>query len=243
MMPKNVKYVFKYKPLYVLESIYYIKDWLIKYIKTSNCKGFMLDSGAFTFMGNSKVKKGYNIDWQKYMINYADYINTHKIKLFFEMDMDNVIGYDNVKILRKELELRTKTKCIPVWHKDRGKEEFIKLCKNYDYIAIGGIVSKEITKKDYKYFKWFIDTAHDNNCQIHGLGFTPTRILHKYQFDSVDSTNWTGGQRYGRMYKVIGNRIYEIKTENKKTINKGYLLTQQHNLQEWIKFQKYMEKI
>ena len=47
---KNItQYLFKYKPLYVLESIYYIRPNIIEYIKSPYCKSFMLDSGAFSF--------------------------------------------------------------------------------------------------------------------------------------------------------------------------------------------------
>lgn len=242
----NVKYVWEYKPIYVLESIYYIRDWLIQYVKSPYCKSFMLDSGAFTFMGNEKVKKAKNIDWGKYMNHYADFINAYDIDLFFEMDIDNVIGYENVKLLRKALEQKTNKRCIPVWHKKRGREEFIKLCKDYDYVAIGGIASKEITRKEWPFLKWFINTAHENNCMIHGLGFTPTgNKLKLYDFDSVDSTRWTGGQRYASMQKFIGTEIKEIKIqkESLRLKNRGYDLTQNHNLREWVKFQRYMDEL
>ena len=46
--------------------------------------------------------------------------------------------------MRKRLEAETKKKCIPVWHRSRGKENFIELCKQYDYVAIGGELSSEI---------------------------------------------------------------------------------------------------
>jgi hypothetical protein len=44
----------------VLESFYYIKDWMIPYIK--NDWDFLLDSGAFTFMNDKKTAK--NVDWE-----------------------------------------------------------------------------------------------------------------------------------------------------------------------------------
>ena len=50
----DIKHLSLYKPLYVLESFYYIKNNLISYIKSKDCKEFLLDSGAFTFMNNPK---------------------------------------------------------------------------------------------------------------------------------------------------------------------------------------------
>ena len=46
-----------------------------------------------------------------------------------------------------------------VWHKSRGKDYWLKMIKEYDYVAIGGIVTKEIKPSEYKYFHWFIRQA------------------------------------------------------------------------------------
>ena len=127
----------KYKP-YVLESYYYADETTEKLIPYFG--DFLLDSGAFTFMSNTAG----NVDWVKYMDGYIDFINRNKIDKFFELDVDSVVGYGKVKEMRKYIEQGTGKKVIPVWHKSRGKKEFEKMCEEYDYVAIGGIVSKEI---------------------------------------------------------------------------------------------------
>ena len=80
---------------YRLESFYYItkKDepLIHKY------KGFLLDSGAFTFMSNSKSRT----DWDEYVERYADFINRHDIKHFFELDIDVLVGINEVERLIK----------------------------------------------------------------------------------------------------------------------------------------------
>lgn len=105
------------EPLYipsVLESFFYFRsDWQLDYIKDKN---FLLDSGAFTFMMDS----GRNVDWDNYVERYADFINTNKIKYFFELDIDSIVGYDVVKKLRKKLEKLTGSQAIPVWHLSTG---------------------------------------------------------------------------------------------------------------------------
>lgn len=225
----------KHKPN-ILESFYYadeVTEKLIPYFGE-----FLLDSGAFTFMQNSH--KG-NIDWQAYIESYVDFINRNDVKHFFELDIDSIVGYEKVKEIRKYIEQKTGKKCIPVWHKSRGKEEFIKMCKEYNYVAIGGIVSKEIKPEEYMFFAWFIDTAHKMGCKIHGLGFTSLEGVTKYKFDSVDSTAWTTGNRFGYVYKFDGRSMIKVDTP------KGHKLkdTKQvalNNYIEWIKFQKYAEK-
>ena len=123
---------------FILESFYYIQDWQLEYLKKKEL--FLLDSGAFTFMSNNKGE----VNWKEYIDRYADFIIKNDVKYFFELDIDVLVGYDKVKELTKYLENKTGRKCIPVWHKSRGIEEWKRLVKEYDYVAIGGIVVKEI---------------------------------------------------------------------------------------------------
>ena len=96
---------------------------------------------------------------------------------------------------------------------------------------------------EYKYFKWFIDTAHSYNCKIHGLGFTNLKGMYVYNFDSVDSTNWCSGGRFGSLYHFDGRKIKQIDTGNRR--RRSDLTTDKinrHNYYEWVKFQKYADK-
>ena len=218
---------------YMLESFFYVLPWQIE--KIPNMKMFLLDSGAFTFMNGTG-----NANFDEYLTRYINFINKYDIKYFFELDVDSIVGYEKVKQLRKRLENETGKKCIPVWHKSRGKEEYLKMCEEYDYVAIGGIVTKEITKEQYSFFPWFINEAHKRGCKIHGLGFTDTNLLQKYHFDSVDSTAWLSGSRFGHVY-YFDNGVMKNKTppRGKKTVH--YKLIDEQNVNEWLKFQRYAE--
>lgn len=188
-------------------------------------------------MTNAKQAK---IDWEEYIKKYADFINRNKIKNYFELDVDNIVGYDKVKEYRKKIERLTGTPVIPVWHKSRGKEEFLKMCDEYDYVAIGGIVTKEITKDQYPFFTWFINEAHKRGCKIHGLGFTSLDGILKYKFDTVDSTAWTTGNRFGYIYKFNGKTMTKIDVPRGKRLNGR--LAAINNFSEWIRFQQYADK-
>ena len=218
----------------ILQSFYYCNEFTEKIILPSVSK-FMLDSGAFTFFQTGK-----NIDWNEYVERYADFINRNRIDLFFELDIDSLIGYDNVKKLRGRLESLTGKPCIPVWHKSRGKEDFIQMCKDYDYVSIGGIVSKEIPSKEWSYFPWFINKAHEHGAKIHGLGFTSLGGLSKYHFDSVDSTSWTSGNRFGTMYRFNGKTMELHKRPDGMRLADSRTVAV-HNFKEWVKFQKWAE--
>lgn len=213
---------------YVLESFYYMP-------KTAKCltdKGynFMLDSGAFTMLNSRK-----NVDIDLYVDKYINFINEYDVKLFFEMDIDSIIGYERVKELRYKINRRTKKRCIPVWHKSRGIAEFRKLVKTHDYIALGGIVTKEITPSEHFLLNAFCDYAHEHGCKIHGLGFTPSKSLHKYRFDSVDSVSWLVGGNYGTKYIHDGDILRTVQTKE------NWLTLRKHNYQEWLKYQKMLD--
>ena len=55
--------------------------------------------------------------------------------------------------------------------------------------------------------KWFIDQAHSAGTCIHGLGFTNTTLLPFLKFDSVDSTTWLSGSRFGQIYFFNGKQM------------------------------------
>ena len=197
------------------------------------CGDFLLDSGAFTYMTNS----GKNEDWDSYIEEYASFINKYDIKHFFELVIDVTVGLKEVERLREKLEILTGKKCIPVWHKSRGKEYFLNMCEKYEYVAIGGIVSKEIKRTEYHYLRWFVNEAKKRGTKIHGLGFTNMKWLRDIKFDSVDSTNYASGTRFGSCYLFSKGRMIQQNTDNKRVKNgRGLNL---HNFLEWVKFQRY----
>lgn len=206
---------------YILESFYYCDEDTERLIP--HFGDFLLDSGAFTFMSGN----GRETNWDEYVERYANFIKRNRIQKYFELDIDVVVGYDRVKEIRKRLEKLTGIPCIPVWHISRGLDEYKRMCDEYDYVAIGGIVSGT--------------EAHKRGAKVHGLGFTALDWLSKCHFDSVDSTAWTTGNRFGFLYYFDG------KTMKKKDAPKGYRLgapraVALNNYTEWIKFQKFADK-
>lgn len=219
---------------YILESFYYVDEdteRLLPYFGD-----FLLDSGAFTFMQGTKG----HTNWEEYVDRYAAFIKRNNVKKYFELDIDSVVGYEEVKRLRKLLEAKAERPCIPVWHKSRGMEEYRRMCDEYPYVAIGGIVSKEIKPEQYGAFPSMIKEAHKRGAKIHGLGFTNLSWLPRCHFDSVDSTAWTTGNRFGFLYKFDGRTMKKIPAPKNSRIGKpreAALI----NYTEWIKFQKYAE--
>lgn len=232
---KNGKYA-NWKGLNILETFYYLrknKDFPRLFPLSQN---FLLDSGAFTFMNNDKG----HTDFDAYTEEYAQFINKYDIKLFFELDVDSVVSLKEVERLREKLIRLTGKKPIPVWHISRGKEYFIDMCKEYPYVAFGGIITDGVkTKTIEKAFPWFIQTAHRHGCKIHGLGYTSIKGLHKFHFDSVDSTAWLYGNISGTVYQFVPH-IGDFKQTK---VPKGKIMISRavamHNFNEWVRFMKY----
>lgn len=182
----------------ILCSFYGISDFEKEYL--SRFKKVMIDSGAFSFIHG----KGREIkNWDDYLNDYANFIQKYDIDLFFELDIDNLVGYEKVLEMREKLSQKTNKLPIPVWHPNRGTVDFIKTCQEYPYVAIGSAkvhgISRQVQEKT---FPWFIETAHKFGAKIHGLGYTALDGLTRYKFDSVDSTTWLVGARYGNVVRI-----------------------------------------
>lgn len=116
------------------------------------------------------------------------------------------------------------------------------MVQEYSYVAIGGLVTKEIQRAEHKFFPWFIDQAHKNNCKVHALGYTRLKGLDEYDFDSVDSTTWLSGRRFGDIYKFNGLEMKLISGSNNGKRVIGSESVDVHNFMEWVKYSKYAER-
>lgn len=214
-MLRNEKFASLRNHVNILESFYYIRKGTLNCLKWINKQNFLLDSGAFTFLKHAK-----KVNFDEYLANYARFINENNVELFFELDIDAIVGLEKVEEYRRRLEELTGKKPIPVWHKSRGKEYFVKMCQEYPYVAIGGYVLKEMPKSILEgLFPWFIKTAHSNNAKIHVLGYTSIPNLWKFNIDSVDSNRWAQGNISGFFYKYQSKKMDTIFPPDKMKIN------------------------
>lgn len=203
----------------------------------------ILDSGAFSAI-NDKTGKYKNFDWDDYVKKYIAFIKHTNQKLFFELDIDCVVGLNKVEYYRKQIEDAIGIPPIVCWHANRGADYWIKSCENYPYVALGTTTASNAGKKiraNPEILHWFINHAHKNKAKIHGLGFTSTPWLKELKFDSVDSTTWLSGGKFGYCYFFNGTKIIQI---TKKQLNKSNSKAKTKelnvfNFEQWTKFQKY----
>lgn len=220
---------------YNLMSYYYLRgnESFCEMVRDLS-QGIMIDSGAHSF------QKGVKVEWEKYTHEYAAFIKRFdrpNVYGYFEMDVDNIIGYDKVLYLRKILETESGTnKVIPVWHKGRGIDEYKKMCRDYSgrIVAITGFKNEDIRDEQYPAF---LKYAWSYGCRVHCLGMTRKAVLDKVPFDFVDSSSWAQQAIYGK----VGNKkvTREFSKANREEVflasYKNAMLMQEHYYQKWRK--------
>lgn len=192
----------------ILTNFAFYENDMDKILNLSN--NVLVDSGAFTF--RKKGIKNLNQFVNNYIKFIEKYESNEKVKGFFELDIDTIIGYDKVLEIRNQLE-EVSDKIIPVWHKNLGIQEFKKMCNEYDYVSLSSI-GKDINEENAVKF---VNTAHKNNAKIHALGLSKEPILNTIPFDSVDSTSWMRCCRFGN-FKGKKIDINYTKNNRKKVI-------------------------
>lgn len=221
---------------YNLMSFYYIKKNNYEYVKKirDNSEAILIDSGAHSFQFGKKV------DWLEYTQRYAEFIKDFdrpNVIGYFEMDIENIIGYDKVKDLRRTLE-NASEKIIPVWHPPRGMQDFKDMCAQYagKIIAIGGFRGTDI--KDEQ-FLMFLKYAKKYNCKVHCLGMTRTKVLDKVPFDYTDSSSWKMNAIYGKVFwdgaKLPKAKNAKERTDQRVLNYKQGMKMQEHYHQKWQK--------
>ena len=158
------------------------------------------------------------------------------------MDIEGVYGFEVYKDCLHCLQDITGKDPIYVFHKWRGLNYYKELVKQKNYIALGDVSIDNKSRELYKFFPWFIEEAHRNNCKVHGLAFTSLKELQFMNFDSVDSSVWTASQRFGRCARFDGHsiKVYdERKNDEIELIRSNAVL--EHDFLEWKKLSQYFD--
>lgn len=214
-----------------LLSYYYLRNHLdnATFIM-DNSREILIDSGAHSFQFGKKVS------WVEYTQQYAEFIAKYdKLNIvgYFEMDIENIIGYDKVLQLREILESAS-DKIIPVWHPIRGIKDYEQMCQRYrgKVIAIGGFRNTDIRDEQ---FPMFVKVARKYNCRVHCLGMSRQEIISKVPFDYCDSATWLTATNMGNMFVNGIRQSNKYKFPKAKSMDKfdQYMW----NYREFIKYQ------
>ena len=207
---------------------------MIEHIDRRGQDNFILDSGAFSLFSGAK-----GIDYKfikKYIDDYCDFVNYYKIKNYVEMDIDKVVGYDEVKKINKYIISKVGRNPLYVHHTTRTYDDFVSACKSNDYIFFGGLVKE---KKSKEFINGVVNEAYRLGTKVHLLGFTPPHLDTIKHLYSCDSSSWSMGGRSGLIFKFKNNKIASFRLEGKKRV--GSYELNKHNLEQWLKYQQYLK--
>ena len=207
-----------------------------RFIERRGLDNFILDSGAFSLF-NGIEKLSYS-GLKNYIDRYCDFIIRYKITQFLEMDIDVIIGYDNVKKINKYIENKVGKKPLYVYHAEtRSLEDLKKAMMEDDYIFWGGIAGAG--KVDTIKAQGFVDEAYTYGTKVHMLGYTPLNLDTIKNLYSCDSSSWTMGGRTGQVYQFSYDKLSVSRVEDKLRV--GIYGLNNHNFNQWVKYQGYLK--
>lgn len=148
----------------------------------------MIDSGAFGVeTGTQEVTvRTYGLWLELYLSQYP------QIKTY--VNLDDISSVEESKKNQEYLE-SCGLKPMPVYHYGEPAECLDELCNKYQYVGIGGLVTKGLRTQDLKTFwEWIYERYPDNI--FHMFGATNMMAYIKYQPYSIDSSSWCSAGKY-----------------------------------------------
>tara|TARA_R100001530_G_scaffold119534_2_gene86713 strand:+ start:814 stop:1596 length:783 start_codon:yes stop_codon:yes gene_type:complete len=226
-----------------LMSYYYVKNkWFF-----NEDDNVLLDSGGYTAR-----MQGVEIDVKK----YAEFINTHKIKLAFELDTQSK---KETLYNREYLQKNTNTKIIPVYHlsdfENGDKKYLYNMLDEFDFISVGGVAGLKSGKNKEQVLYDFVFSNTRDKYKVHGLGITGNEPLKKYPWYSVDSTTWMAGRRFNEYndFDEFGNckRVVNFNKLKKDQVTITSFIHNQKtpeqkvevSIRSFIKLEKYITRL
>lgn len=175
---------------------------------------WFLDSGAYTFIVRSKdpATAATLPSWKVYKKLYFTYVRDtfERWTQIMELDLDHLKGvtFDDLADWRDEMFdlCGPSLNLCPVWHPDRGLPEWTAYCRDsrFRHLALGaGHFNKGAGK-----VRRMVMEAHQWNKTVHGLGMTRVNTsLQVIPYDTVDSTSWLMGQKFGTLFVFQNNKF------------------------------------
>lgn len=198
----------------ILYSYYYIhvmrRERFIEQIQREHPDvRFFLDSGAFTYWTKFRAEPEKLPHWRAFKAAYYKYIEGTWERWYriSELDLDNTFPEITLGLLAEwrdeALERWPTANFMPVWHGNRGPEEWTWYCrdKRFKCMAIGsGLPYLGLHRR-------MIIEAHRWNKAVHGFGMTRFNALRFLPYDTVDSTSWLMGQKFGTLFIFKDNEF------------------------------------
>jgi hypothetical protein len=177
---------------------------------------WFLDSGAFTFGVKSRCGDEH-LPWRSFLRSYMNYLRQYgyRYQKIAELDLDWAelgVRYQTVDEWRDIFfDLQPRLPIMPVWNTGRGMESWERYLKDdrIKHLGVSGQVLSPGT------LMRLLQGAHAVKKPVHGFAMTKMNTLRYAWFDSVDSSTWALGQRYGILYVWRGDKMIILNAAHK----------------------------
>jgi hypothetical protein len=204
-----------------LTSYHYYKSQDLGKIVAATKEPVLLfaDSGAF-----SAASQGAEVDIRA----YGKWLTKWSSILTVASNLD-VIG-DHQASMKNQRELEAMGhNVLPVFHVGSPFDQLEKLCEEYPYVALGGMVPYSTANLGPWLVKCFRIASKYNTC-FHGFGQTRREYLEDFPFYSVDSSAWGKSFMFGtlELWDEKTKRFTNIKHSDQSAIYKNADLLRLH---------------
>lgn len=151
---------------------------------------------------------------------------------YFNLDIlgDGLRTMENQFIMEEEFGLKP----IPVWHLGES-EDYLKFYHdNYEYIAVGGLVSGSTSKSQLRFLTSFL-TQKYNRAKYHffGIGLTGVSVFQEARPYSVDFSTWSTPARFGN--EIVLDPVRILKEVMLPTEVRAQLRTDRKLLESYLR--------
>lgn len=202
----------------VMLSFYYLQQrgalpQVLRILKEHPEVRVFLDSGSRSFI---KKDRG---DPQTYWKAYHDVLKQHghRFEYASEFDADDYawkskgamrrVTDEQLDVWRDDLVELGTVPIVPVWHDDRGMSALDALLADARYPHVGFSYDAEFSRGEVAKL---IGKAHAWNKTVHGYAESSLDNLRWLKFDTVSSTKWLCGQKYGDALIFEGGHVRRI---------------------------------
>jgi hypothetical protein len=162
----------------------------------------IIDSGAFTFMGEGIGQRTAG-EWEAYIESYLAWAEKNRGYIFaiVNCDFEHVAGAAQTERWNREyfepFMLRTGIPVCFVWH-EGSTMPFEDYCARYPFVGFSS-VSGDNFDDGMGFHREKLRIAEKHGTLVHGFGMTRMGMLSELPYYSVDSTTWNVGLKYGEL--------------------------------------------
>lgn len=167
----------------------------------------IIDSGAYSFLaGKQEEAKSASMDRiKKYLDEYAEFLYRNRDYIFaaVEFDIEDEVGYEQVRKWEDEYfsPLEKYVPIIYVWHPERGRDEYINMCRRHDYVGLSSTSFAEMESNA------LMQIARRYLTKIHGFAMTTQYAVGEMGLFSCDSITWKSGEKYGTIFTFMNGEF------------------------------------